>query len=44
MDVSAADRERLQTVGRIFQKGDYTLPDLVDEIRRITAVTSERGA
>lgn len=44
MDVSSADRERLRGVGRIFQKGDYTLPDLVDEIRRVATVTSDRGA
>jgi CheY-like chemotaxis protein len=41
MDVSAADRERLGGVGRIFQKGDYTLPDLVEEIRRIMIVKKE---
>ena len=44
MDISAADRARLGGVGRIFQKGDYTLPDLTEEIRRITTVPSERGA
>ncbi len=42
MDVSAADRERLRGVGRIFQKGDYALADLVAEIRRITTTTKER--
>jgi len=41
MDVSAADRERLGGVGRIFQKGDYALPDLVEEIRRIMTVKQE---
>ena len=41
MDVSAADRERLGGVGRIFQKGDYSLPDLVEEIRRVMDVKKE---
>ena len=41
MDVSAADRARLGGVGRIFQKGDYSLTDLVDEIRRIVTVKKE---
>ena len=42
MDVSAADRERLGGgVGRIFQKGDYSLSDLVEEIRRIMTVKNE---
>jgi len=41
MDVSAADRARLAGVGRIFQKGDYSLTDLVDEIRRIVIVKKE---
>jgi len=41
MDLSATDRERLGGVGRIFQKGDYTLPDLVEEIRRIMTVKKE---
>jgi CheY-like chemotaxis protein len=37
MDVSAADRARLGGgVGRILQKGDYTLSDLIEEIRRVT--------
>jgi signal transduction histidine kinase/DNA-binding response OmpR family regulator len=36
MDVSAADRERLGGgVGRILQKGDYTLLDLTEEIHRL---------
>ncbi len=36
MDVSAADRARLGGgVGRIFQKGDYAMSDLIEEIRRI---------
>ena len=43
MDVSAADRQRLRGVGRIFQKGDYALADLVQEIHRITAVTNDLG-
>jgi signal transduction histidine kinase/CheY-like chemotaxis protein len=41
MDVSAADRARLGGVGRIFQKGDYSLSDLVEEIRRIMTVKTE---
>ena len=41
MDVSAADRARLGGVGRIFQKGEYALSDLVLEIRRIMTVKSE---
>jgi CheY-like chemotaxis protein len=44
MDISAADRERLGGVGRILQKGDYALSDLVDEIRRIMNVKKEWGA
>jgi signal transduction histidine kinase/CheY-like chemotaxis protein len=39
MDVSAADRARLGGgVGRILQKGDYSMTDLIEEIRRIVTV------
>ena len=44
MDVSAADRERLGGgVARIFQKGSYSLSDLIEEIRRIVTVHTERS-
>jgi signal transduction histidine kinase/CheY-like chemotaxis protein len=39
MDVSAADRARLGGgVERILQKGDYTMSDLIEEIRRIVTI------
>jgi CheY-like chemotaxis protein len=39
MDVSAADRARLGGgVGRILQKGEYSMTDLIEEIRRIVTV------
>lgn len=45
MDVSAADRARLGGgVGRILQKGDYTLSDLIEEIRRTVAVKNDWSA